>query len=752
LKQQDPQSASLAANVSMFLFVISAVVSALGYIGFDSLHGNGSESANKLPNGSVTGNNAQFAEIKDRLLHIEKTVSLRDTNDIKENIDSLKESMQNGGQTNEQLLNAITAQFGEFSENTGKTLNMGLENLNNRFDELQSAAIGKNEQLNQSLSNVDSLAALMSGLTSLLNEQKGVNERVLNISQKAISDVQNKNDGKLEQNLNILRSDVQSLNKRTFQSMLDLHKEFNALKDNYTELSEQVKISVAKTNKVLSLILGESDGSEEEGGAAFEAEQEEQFSGNTEDTSINENIEDTENTDLADYEEETEADFDNIAEEETAENTDAEIETDDAVADVEEHNHKRRKKNKKHKHHKEQNAAVLAENEVEVEGETEFEPEQEMEPMPEPIIEETAEVEPIQNTEAEDNFYNEITGENPAEINLTYEEDKAPEPVYEAEKATYTEEPEYEPEPESEPEPEAEIEQSYAPVEEHKVEALTEPEPAMQNGGYYIDTPYVDETEERYSLSDENNGDFYNEEVPEYTPILADPATNNDVPEYTPINEEESSAPEATSSEDGAVDRPEYTTDNPFGIKPDKPLADHMPYLESSIDMSVYASEQPFGTQGTYAKAADLPDMPAPINPAQYQSDDPFGAADNNVIPSEAPIDLNQYAADTPFGEAGDYNAEPENGDNLPQINLDELENTPVAGGAEKNQNWESSSNTDEAQANLNNIFNEQFAADMAGLEILQDTPKSSGGDENSLGQEYEEIDLTELLRQENNS
>ena len=63
--------------------------------------------------------------------------------------------------------------------------------------------------------------------------------------------------------------------------------------------------------------------------------------------------------------------------------------------------------------------------------------------------------------------------------------------------------------------------------------------------------------------------------------------------------------------------------------------------------------------------------------------------------------------------------------------------------------NTNTSDNSENAQVNLDSIFNEQFAAEMADLEILRDTPENN---ENSSTdrpkQEYEEIDLAELLGQ----
>ncbi len=686
MKQQDPQSFASAANISMFLFVVSSVVLALGFIGMDAKNTNVIPTFQKSQNNN-TDNSTLLAEIKDRLLHIEKTVSLRDNNDIHENIESLKASLQNNSSDGEQLLSAITSQLGEFSDNTGKTLNLGLENLNNRFDELQSAALNKNEQLNKSLANVDALSALMSGLTTLLNEQKEISQKVLT------KEKDDSNSDIFEQKLNILRSDVQNLNKRTFGSMLNLHKEFITLKDDYAKLAEQVKTSVEKTNKVLSLILGEDSGENDEINVSAPEQEHTVIDEQSiiEEHDINEDIYDEhvdeENADIENEEDFTDDDL-NINQAEETENSEIE-------------NPKRRKKNKKHKHPKEQNNFVVAET-------TEPEIIDAPEPEPEPEIEQI----------------------NEPEVALVYESEPEPEPA-----------PALEPKSESESEPEPEPEQ----INEPEVEPNTEYEAPIQNGGYYIDTPYIDESEEQYSQSAETDVDLYHEEEPEYTPILADPAqssySENNIPEYTPINEDISSI--NNEPDEVVADRPAYTTDNPFGVKADNPLADHMPYLEPAIDMSTYASEQPFGSQSTYSKAADLPDMPAPVNPAQYQSDDPFGTADNDLVPTEAPIDLNQYAADTPFGENHYSNEAPENGDNLPKINLNDYsESTSML-------NTNTSDSSENAQVNLDSIFNEQFAAEMADLEILRDTPENN---ENSSTdrpkQEYEEIDLAELLGQ----
>ena len=710
MKQQDPQSFASAANISMFLFVVSSVVLALGFIGMDAKNTNVIPTFQKSQNNN-TDNSTLLAEIKDRLLHIEKTVSLRDNNDIHENIESLKASLQNNSPDGEQLLNAITSQLGEFSDNTGKTLNLGLENLNNRFDELQSAALNKNEQLNKSLANVDALSALMSGLTTLLNEQKEISQKVLT------KEKDDSNSDIFEQKLNILRSDVQNLNKRTFGSMLNLHKEFITLKDDYAKLAEQVKTSVEKTNKVLSLILGEDSGENDEINVS-DPEQEHtviEEQSIIEEHDINEDIYDEhvdeENADIENEEDFTDDDL-NINQAEETENSEIE-------------NPKRRKKNKKHKHPKEQNNFVVAETtEPEIIDAPEPEPEVALvyksEPEPEPALEPKLESE----SEPEPEQINE------PEVALVYESEPEPEP---------------EPAPALEPKSESEFEPEPEQINEPVVEPNTDYEAPIQNGGYYIDTPYIDESEEQYSQSAETDVNLYHEEEPEYTPILADPAqssySENNIPEYTPINEDISSI--NNEPDEVVADRPAYTTDNPFGVKADNPLADHMPYLEPAIDMSAYASEQPFGSQSIYSKAADLPDMPAPVNPAQYQSDDPFGTADNDLVPTEAPIDLNQYAADTPFGENHYSNEAPENGDNLPKINLNDYsESTSML-------NTNTSDSSENAQVNLDSIFNEQFAAEMADLEILRDTPENN---ENSSTdrpkQEYEEIDLAELLGQ----
>ena len=105
-----------------------------------------------------------------------------------------------------------------------------------------------------------------------------------------------------------------------------------------------------------------------------------------------------------------------------------------------------------------------------------------------------------------------------------------------------------------------------------------------------------------------------------------------------------------------------------------------------------------------------MPDLPAPTNPAMLESDDPYGIPSDGPMP-EAPIDRGELQADNPFG--------------IPPTDNDV---TP---------------NADHSQ--LDAIFNDQFAADIADLDILKD-------DNNNENQQSEEIDLNSLFENDKNS
>ena len=155
---------------------------------------------------------------------------------------------------------------------------------------------------------------------------------------------------------------------------------------------------------------------------------------------------------------------------------------------------------------------------------------------------------------------------------------------------------------------------------------------------------------------------------------------------------------------------------------------------QNDIDLG---ADDPFGApaESTPAENIDLPDEPVKID---LGADDPFGApteltpAENIDLPDEpVKIDL---GADDPFGA----NVEP-----TPNIKSEEVfepehhtidlgADNPfgASGGAEIDVNAiEPATNTKKNEPNLDHIFNDELASELADLEILNDEKKDDNDD-----------------------
>ena len=208
-------------------------------------------------------------------------------------------------------------------------------------------------------------------------------------------------------------------------------------------------------------------------------------------------------------------------------------------------------------------------------------------------------------------------------------------------------------------------------------------------------------TEEAPVTSDSSVDDITTENTIDLNTYL----TNDDTTLVSLDSDDNSWSPH----EEVLADKPEYEAENPFGTPAAQNISKLLPEIEGETDPTVYASDTPFGSAGL-GSTENMPDLPAPTNPAMLESDDPYGIPSDGPMP-EAPIDRGELQADNPFG--------------IPPTDNDV---TP---------------NADHSQ--LDAIFNDQFAADIADLDILKD-------DNNNENQQSEEIDLNSLFENDKNS
>ena len=172
---------------------------------------------------------------------------------------------------------------------------MGLENLNNRFDELHSAALSKNEQLNQSLDEVKKLSEKTTDLMKLLEKvetkdftsksneiinllkkfdhkdnissnKPADNPQITNIlktlqrleNKKSTSPTTNFDDKQLQEQVKNLGNVVESLNKHSFMAMKNLHNDVISLKRDYATLTLNVNRTIKNFEQLMRWVAGES--------------------------------------------------------------------------------------------------------------------------------------------------------------------------------------------------------------------------------------------------------------------------------------------------------------------------------------------------------------------------------------------------------------------------------------------------------------------------------------------------------------
>ena len=160
------------------------------------------------------------------------------------------------------------------------------------------------------------------------------------------------------------------------------------------------------------------------------------------------------------------------------------------------------------------------------------------------------------------------------------------------------------------------------------------------------------------------------------------------------------------------ADRPEYEAADPFGTPAKHNLSEMLPAIEGKTDPATYASETPFGS-ANQGSTEGMPDLPAPTNPALLESDDPYGIPSDEGMP-EPPIDHGELQADNPFG--------------IP----------PAEDSAMQTEN----------HAPLDAIFNDQFASEMADLDILKDDTDTPTEEDKTS--DFEEIDLSAMFNDTN--
>ena len=210
-------------------------------------------------------------------------------------------------------------------------------------------------------------------------------------------------------------------------------------------------------------------------------------------------------------------------------------------------------------------------------------------------------------------------------------------------------------------------------------------------------------------------------------------------PEPEPVVEEQTSESydnQATESEQM------LQADNPFGVQVEHSALSAVP-VDPGTDPSEYSSDTPFGTPTEENLTQDLPDLASDINPNELASDDPFGTpieAENIVEAPEIP----SFEATNPFGAPVDLDTPV---DFSTPIDLDapaDFDNTDAL----QTQTAEQPTDDSDMRQNLNKIFNDQLASDLASLDIMHDDAPAMGNTDNQ--EDYDEVDLSALLGEDN--
>ena len=215
------------------------------------------------------------------------------------------------------------------------------------------------------------------------------------------------------------------------------------------------------------------------------------------------------------------------------------------------------------------------------------------------------------------------------------------------------------------------------------------------------------------------------EPVVEKAPSVPAPTETIDLAEFLAGTDE---TPMSLDGEDNSwtsggvvpADHPEYEASDPFGVPAKHNISKLLPDIEGKTDPDTYASETPFGSSGQ-GSTEGLPDLPGPTNPAMLESDDPYGIPSDGPKP-EAPIDRGELQADNPFGIA------PTNADTAST----DADTNPTDVNAPSGED----------HSPLDAIFNEQFASDMADLDILKDDTDTTNATDNN----FEEIDISAMF------
>ncbi|MEE6207328.1 MAG: hypothetical protein VZR95_04665, partial [Alphaproteobacteria bacterium] len=215
------------------------------------------------------------------------------------------------------------------------------------------------------------------------------------------------------------------------------------------------------------------------------------------------------------------------------------------------------------------------------------------------------------------------------------------------------------------------------------------------------------------------------EPVVEEAPSVPAPTETIDLAEFLAGTDE---TPMSLDGEDNSwtsggvvpADHPEYEASDPFGVPAKHNISKLLPDIEGKTDPDTYASETPFGSSGQ-GSTEGLPDLPGPTNPAMLESDDPYGIPSDGPKP-EAPIDRGELQADNPFGIA------PTNADTAST----DADTNPTDVNAPSGED----------HSPLDAIFNEQFASDMADLDILKDDTDTTNTTDNN----FEEIDISAMF------